>query len=497
MDADVVIVGAGPTGLMLAGELLLGGAGVVVVDRLDEPHGQSRGLGFTTRAAECFDQRGLMARFGETQHSPVGHFGGLIVDFTALPGAYFGVRGILQATTERVLEDWARELGMDLRRGRTFVGLADLGDSVEVHLSGPAGEERLRCRYLVGCDGGRSTVRRAAGFDFPGTPARMEMFLADVQGAGLRPRPLGERVERGMVMAAPLGDDIDRIIVCERGTVPARDGVPPRFPEVAAAWQRLTGEDIHGYDALWVSAFTDAAHLVCAYRRNRVLLAGDAAHVHLPAGGQGLSVGVQDAVNLGWKLAATVRGDAPDDLLDTYHAERHPVGARLLMNTQAQGLLYLSGPEVDPLRTVMTELIAIPEVSRHLAGMVSGLDIRYPTGAGDHPLLGRRVPPHTLVTDAGKTSTVEILRGGRGVLLDLADDPGLRESAAGWAHRVDVVTARPLDGGSDPPIGSLDSLLVRPDGYVAWLGPGSAVPLTDALSRWFGAPVPVSTTHRS
>lgn len=483
MNTDVVIVGAGPTGLMLAGELRLGGARVVVVERLLRPTGQSRGLGFTARTMETFDQRGLLPRFGELEKSPMGHFGGVRFDYTVLADGHFGVRGVPQSVTEAVLEQWAVDTGADIRRGWELESLADDGTGVEVALSTPDGPRRLRAAYLVGCDGGHSTVRDLAGFDFPGTPATRGMFLADVAGCDLRPRLLGERNPAGMVMAAPLRPGVDRVIVCERG-VPATRAAAATFAEVADAWERITGESIRHGSAEWVSSFTDATRQAAEYRRGRVLLAGDAAHVHLPAGGQGLSTGVLDAVNLGWKLAAVISGWAPPDLLDTYHSERHAAGRRLLMNTRAQGVIFLGGPEADPLRELFTELIAHDDNKRLLAGIVSGLDIRYDVGAGSHPLLGRRLPPRTLTLAGGGTAgTCELLHDGRGVLLDLGDDAGIRAVAAGWSQRVTVTTARECGTSS---LGGA-ALLVRPDGYVAWAGEDTKE-LDGALRRWFGRP---------
>jgi bifunctional hydroxylase/dehydrase len=478
----VIVVGAGPVGLMLAGELRLGGVDVVVLERRAMPSGESRGLGFTARATEVFDQRGLLDRFENVEISRQGHFGGIPLDFGILEGAHFGARGIPQNHVERVVEEWATELGARLLRGHVLTGLAMHEHGVTAAVVGPSGAHELTGAYLVGCDGGRSTVRGLAGFDFPGTDATREMYLADVVGRNIRPRFIGERVPGGMVMSAPLSDGVDRIIVCERGT-PHRDRTaPPAFDEVADAWQRLTGESLHGAEVRWVSAFSDATRQSTEYRRGRVLLAGDAAHTHLPAGGQGLSLGVQDAVNLGWKLAATVRGWAPDTLLDTYHAERHPVGDRVLRNTLAQGLLYLSGQEVEPLRTVMAELIAIPDVARHLAGMVSGLDIRYDTGDGPgHPLLGRRMPNITVrCVDGTDTTVAKTLRPARGVLIDTAGQAMTKANA--WRDRIDAIAALP---GPDWPADTT-AVLVRPDGYVAWTEPGG--PLHDALGRWFGSP---------
>ncbi|WP_407842025.1 FAD-dependent monooxygenase (plasmid) [Streptomyces sp. DSM 116496] len=484
MDAEVVIVGAGPTGLMLAGELRLGGVSVIVAERLERPTGQSRGLGFTARALESFDQRGIVPRFGGLQTSPVGHFGGVQFDYTVLEDAHFGARGIPQSQTEEVLEEWARELGADIRRGWEFLALEQDEDAVTVTLTTPDGERRLRSRYLVGADGGHSPVRKAAGFDFPGTSATRGMYLADVVGCEVKPRFLGERLPGGMVMAAPLAEGVDRIIIAEHGTPPADRSETPEFTEVAAAWERLTGEDISGGGADWVSSFTDATRQVTEYRRGRVLLVGDAAHIHLPAGGQGLSTGVQDAVNLGWKLAATVRAWAPEGLLDTYHEERHPVGERLLMNTRAQGTVFLGGPESQPLRDLFGELIALDPVKRHLAGVVSHLDVRYDLGPDGHPLLGRRLPPRALDTATGEVRTPELLHAAQGVLLDLSDDTALREAAAAWKDRVTTVTGSPQDPDA---FGGAASVLVRPDGYVAWAGTDPAG-LTGALHRWFGSP---------
>jgi bifunctional hydroxylase/dehydrase len=492
MDAPVIVVGAGPSGLVLAAELRLGGVEVVVLDKLDKPSGESRGLGFTARTMEMFDQRGLLPRFGDVETSAMGHFGGIPLDFSILEDAHFGARGIPQSRVEEMLADWVAELGADVRRGHEVVGLTvdPDGEGVQIEVEGPYGRTTMRTRYLVGCDGGRSVVRRAAGFEFPGADATIEMFLADVTGLDLPPRQIGEKRPGGMVMNAPLGKGVERIIVCERGTSPQRRTEAPTYAEVAAAWERLTGQDIHGGQASWVSSFTDATRLVTEYRRGPVLLAGDAAHVHLPAGGQGLSVSVQDAMNLGWKLAATVNGWAPDGLLDTYHGERHPVGQRLIMNTQAQGYLYLSGAEVEPLRSVFAELMTYPDVGRHLAGIVSGLAITYDVGPGDHPLLGRRIPKQELIGPDGMTTTVELLHPARGVLLDLVGDPALHRVAEPWSGRVRIVVSSPPELPAHSPLHGTSAVLIRPDGYVvAAASPGSEpAEFATALTRWFGAP---------
>jgi 2-polyprenyl-6-methoxyphenol hydroxylase-like FAD-dependent oxidoreductase len=530
-DADVVVVGAGPTGLMLAGELRLNGVSVTVLDTLPEPMRFSRALGFSARTIEEFAQRGLTARFGEIAVIPAGHFGGVPLDYQVIEGGSYGARGIPQSRTEAVLGGWAAGLGARIRRGLEVTGLETGPDGVSVRASGPAGEVELTARYVVGCDGARSVVRKLAGIAFPGTEPAIELRFADVEGVRLRPRFSGERVPGGMVMVIPIGPDRSRIIYFDAAAPLRPAGSPITFEEVREAFQRLSGEDLSGARPLWVSSTTDVSRQAETYRSGRVLLAGDAAHIHLPIGAQGMSAGVQDAVNLGWKLALTVKGQAPQGLLDTYHSERHPVGARILANTLAQRLLYLGGQDVAPLREVFTELVEIsPAVRRHLAGMVTGLDIRHDvTGtdgtdaAGGHPLLGRRLPDRDLVVAGEKTTAFTLLHPGRAVLLDLTGDPAgdgggagdLARAAAGWADRVDLVTVDRLDHPFDQPLhpsdgqdagaGSGDgsgqaaptaALLVRPDGYVAWAarpGAGAGDPtkglsegLGQALARWFG-----------
>jgi bifunctional hydroxylase/dehydrase len=489
METDVIVVGAGPAGLMLTGELRLAGVNVTLLERLKRPTGQSRGLGFTARTMESFDQRGLLGRLGEVETSNVGHFGGLPLDFGLVRGAHFGGKLVPQARTEEMLAGGGTDLGADVRRGHEVVGLEQDAEGVWVYVTDPAGRQRLRASYVVGCDGGRSTVRKAAGIDFPGTEATMEMFLADIRGVELRARMIGETSPRGMVMVGHLEGGVERIIVCERGTPPKRRTEPVAFAEVADAWERLTGEDIHHAEPVWLSSFGDATRQAARYREGRVLLAGDAAHIHLPAGGQGMNASIQDSVNLGWKLAATVRGWASPDLLDSYHAERHAVGERLLMNTQAQGLLFLSGSDMQPLRDLMTELISIEDVARRLIGMVSGLEIRYDMGPGSSPLLGLRLPNTKLVTPSGVVQAYQSLHQGRGVLLDLADNSALRDAASGWADRVDVAVAQPVSSGvrDDDELAGASAVLVRPDGYVAWAAQDGAEPeLVTALNRWFG-----------
>ncbi|MET7648855.1 FAD-dependent monooxygenase [Streptomyces sp. NPDC005426] len=486
MDASVVVVGAGPAGLMLAGELRLAGIGVTVLERHPERTGESRGIGLTIGTMEVFDQRGLLRRLGAYDTATMGHFGGVPIDMTVLGAAHEAAKTVPQSVTEEALEAWAGELGADIRRGHEFVAYEDTGDGVTVTVRHPGGQERIEARYLVGCDGGRSAVRKAAGFDFPGTAATTEMLLADLRGVELEPRMTGEHLTGGFVMVARLAGGIHRVIVGEHGVEPRRRTGPPEFAEVADVWKRLTGDDISHAEPVWVSAFGNAARQAGEYRRGRVLLAGDSAHVHLPAGGQGMNTSLQDSYNLGWKLAAVLRGDAPEELLDTYHSERHPVGRSLLANTRAQSLLVLGGEEAQPLRDVLTELIRYPDVARHLAAKVSGLDIRYDVDGGPGPLLGRRMPHLPVTTDSGSTSSTALLRAGRGVLLDLDDNAVLRRRAQPWRARVDIVTATAHTASAQGPLAGTAAVLLRPDGYVAWAAPGSHQNLTTALTRWFG-----------
>lgn len=501
MGIGAVIAGAGPVGLMLAGELALGGVDAVVCEQRTTPSGESRGIGFTRRAAECFDQRGLLARLGESETGDAGHFGGVHIDMRRLEDNHAGVRGVPQYRIEAMLEAWVRELGVPVLRGHKLTGFRETADGVVAEVERPGGRTELRASYLVGCDGGRSTVRRLAGIEFPGRPATRSMYIADIAGCDIRPRVIGERVPGGMIMAIRLEEGVSRIII-HPDVLPPRDPSTLTFTEIADSWQSLTGQSIHDAGVKWMSSFTDAARQATEYQRGRILLVGDAAHIHLPAGAQGLSLGVQDAVNVGWKLAATINGWAPSGLLGTYQEERHPVGARVVRNTLAQAALYLAGDEMDPLRTVLGELVAYPEVAHHLIGMVSGLDVHYdmgpqPRGAG-HPLTGFRISPDWELrrTDGSRVRVAELLHRARGVLVHTAE-PGDGESpgevgqlATGWSDRVGLVTGRwvqPAAGWrrADRLDARPESALIRPDGYVAWAGTGTSG-LLDALSRWFG-----------
>jgi 2-polyprenyl-6-methoxyphenol hydroxylase-like FAD-dependent oxidoreductase len=483
MSTDVIVVGAGPVGLMMAGELRLGGVDVVVYEKLPAPPRESRGASFTRRTAECFDQRGLLDRLGETEPAD-SHFGGVPIDLSILAEDHFGARGISQFRTERMLEDWTAELGVPVLRGYEVTGFHETPDGIAVSFVGPDGPGEDSARYLVACDGGRSTLRKLAGIDFSGPEPTRGFYTADVTGIDTRRRRIGENLPGGsMVMAMDLENGVTRVVVHESGMGP-RDRDSLSYTELADAWQRLTGESIHNGRCRWISCFSDASRVAAKYRRGRMFLAGDSAHVQPPAMAQGLSVGVQDAVNLGWKLAATINGWAPDGLLDTYHDERHPIGQQLARNARAAIELRLTGEEMDPVRGILRELVAYPGAAGHLAGMLSGLGIRYDMGPGGHSLLGLRMPPARELTcsDGRRVRIADLLRDGRGVLISTTGSAEAAQFAEGWADRIKIVTGAWADQGP-----ALDAVLIRPDGYVAWTYPDSGGDLAGALGRWFGS----------
>ncbi|MDA3645735.1 FAD-dependent monooxygenase [Saccharopolyspora indica] len=482
MDSQVIVVGAGPVGLLLAGELRLGGAEVLVLERLSGPSTESRASTLHARTVELFAQRGLVGALGDPPSTTAGHFGGLPLDFGDLPSDYPGQWKVPQTRTTEVLHDWATALGAEVRRGHEVRELIVHPDHVEIGAAGPAGRVRLRASYVVGCDGENSAVRRLAGFGFPGTSRRNVLLRADVAGIRIPARRF-ERTPAGLAISARNEQGITRVMVCEPGRSPAESARQPAFADVAAAWSRVTGEDISGGEPLWVNAFDDTNRQASRYRRGRVLLAGDAAHVQMPSGGQALNLGLQDAANLGWKLAAQVRGQAPDGLLDTYHDERWQTGKKTLDNIAAQASLLLGGGEVDGVREVIGELLGHREVREFLTGRISGLDIRYEPGA--HRLHGRRMPHCRVRTPDGVTSTAELLAEHRGVLLVLPGEHSERlvAVAAPWASRLGIVRGEVAE---DHELSGVAAVLVRPDGYVAWIG-DDVRGVEAALGRWFGA----------
>ncbi|KAB2343581.1 FAD-dependent monooxygenase, partial [Actinomadura rudentiformis] len=484
MTTDVIVVGAGPVGLMLAGELRLGGVDVVVYDKLPVPPRESRGASFTRRTAECFDQRGLLGRLGEVEPAD-SHLGGVRIDLTQAEEDHSGVRGVSQFRTERMLEGWVGELGVPVRRGHEVTGFRETPDGVTVTFDGPEGPGEDTAEYLAGCDGGRSAVRKLAGIDFTGSAPRRGFYTADVTGIETRRRLTPEDLPGGsMVLSMDLENGVTRVVVHEKGMAP-RDRDSLSYTELADAWQRLTGESIHHARCRWLSCFTDASRVAAEYRRGRVFLAGDAAHVQPPAMAQGLSVGVQDAVNLGWKLAATINGWAPDGLLDTYHAERHPIGRQLARNARAAIELRLTGEEMDPVRDLIGELVSHKDAAGHLAGMLSGLGIRYDMGPGDHPHLGKRIPPNHRLTLPNGTHTriADLLHTARGLLITTTPETHhLNEHAQNWTDRINTITATWHPHQHPTP----DATLIRPDGYIAWTTPQTHHHLTHALNHWFG-----------
>lgn len=475
---DVTVVGGGPTGLMLAGELRLHGVRVVVLERLTEPTRQTRALGLHTRSVEVMDQRGLLERFlavGE-KFRIGGIFGGITKPWPdGLDTAHEYGLAVEQPVTERLLNERALELGADVRRGVELVGLSQDGDGVSAEL---ADGTRLRSRYLVGCDGARSAVRGLLGVGFPGDPARVETLLGEMEVtedpeevAAVVARVRGTQLRFG---AGPLADGSGayRVVVPADGVAEDRTSAPT-LEEFRRQLRAYAGTDFGVHSPRWLSRFGDATRLAESYRVGRVLLAGDAAHVHPPTGGQGLNLGVQDAFNLGWKLAAEVAGWAPEGLLDSYHAERHPVAAAVLDNTRAQMVLLGTEPGAVALRDLLSALMDFEEVNRYVTGLVTATDVRYDFGGG-HALLGRRIRDIPLA----RGRLYELTRGGRGLLLDRTG----RLSVAGWADRVDHV----VDVGDAGEELGAPAVLLRPDGHVVWAG-GDQGELLDRLPRWFGA----------
>lgn len=479
-ETQVVVVGAGPVGLMLAGELRLGGADVVVLEKLHEATTESRASTLHARTMEILDSRGLLEPLGNPASESRGHFGGIPMDLT-LPSRYPGQWKVPQTTVERVLGEHAAALGADLRRGWELRDLTGGDGHVDVTVRTPEGDRRIRADHVVACDGQDSAVRRLTLVPFHGRSAERELIRADVAGVNVRDRRF-ERCERGLAIAARRPDGTTRIMVHEFGAPARGSRAEPGFAELVDSWKRVTGEDLSGGEPLWLNAFDDANRQVARYRQGRVLFAGDAAHQQMPAGGQALNLGLQDAFNLGWKLALEVRGLAPTGLLDTYHTERHAVGERVLSGIAAQSFILLGAGEVEPARALITELLALEEVRERVAGTITGLDVRYPVPEGDSALLGLRLP-YLETVEPGSTTT-QLLRSGRGLFVtrSVRDRPGW--IAELWADRVTPAVADPT--GPDAFDGA-ESVVVRPDGHVVWAGSDIAG-ARRALRNWFGPP---------
>jgi 2-polyprenyl-6-methoxyphenol hydroxylase-like FAD-dependent oxidoreductase len=479
----VVIAGGGPTGLMLAGELALAGVDVVIVERrASQDVDGSRAGGLHSRTIEVLDQRGIAERFlSAGQEHPAVGFGGAVLDISDFPTRHNYVLALWQSQFEPILAGWVGELGVPVLRSREVVGFTQDDAGVDVEVSGAAS---LRAEYLVGCDGGRSLVRKAAGIDFAGLDPSTSWMIAEVE---MDEEPqLGVRREGGGIGRAGDGGRF-RVVLTEQHREHAGD---PGMGELREALVAVYGTDYGLRRAGWISRFTDMSRQAVSYRRGRVLLAGDAAHVHPPQGGQGLNTGVQDAVNLGWKLAQVVNKTSPESLLDTYHAERHPVGARVLHNTMAQVALSTPDDRHQALRDTMAELLGMDEPRRHIAAMLSGLDIHYDLGEG-HPLLGRRMPDLDLHTADGPTRVFALLHDARPVLLNLGEPGGFDVSP--WADRVRLVDARHDGVWELPVLGEVaapPAVAIRPDGHVAWAGALTDPELPQALATWFGAATP-------
>ena len=486
----VLIAGGGPTGMMLAGELRLAGVDVAIVERR---HSQdlvgSRAGGLHARTIEVLDQRGIADRFvSQGQVFEVVRFGMSSLKISDFPSRHNYTLGLSQKHIERILAGWVDELGVSIYRGREVTGLAQDGTGVDVELSGG---QSLRAEYLVGCDGGRSLVRKAAGIEFPGWDPTMSWLIAEFDTTeepawGFRNNAIG-------IHAIGKGDGgAARAVLTERQL---RLDSEPTLRDVSEALVAVYGTDYGIHSPAWISWFTDMTRQAAAYRERRVLLAGDAAHIHPPMGGQGLNIGVQDAVNLGWKLAQVVNKTSPESLLDTYHAERHPVAARVLQNTMAQVALRRTDDRTKALGDIMSEFLSMNEPRKRLAAEMSGLGVHYDLGEG-HPLLGRRMPDLDLVIASGPVRVFTLLQGARPVLLNFGGPGGLALGEGGfditpWADRVQLIDAKYVGEWELPVLGAVaapTAVLIRPDGYVAWVGDLTQLGLAEALTTWFGPP---------
>jgi 3-(3-hydroxy-phenyl)propionate hydroxylase len=479
---EVVIVGGGPTGLMLAGELALAGIDAAIVERRpNQDLVSARARGLHARTIEVLDQRGIADRFlAEGQTAQIVSFNMVPLDISDFPSRHPYGLALLQKHIERILAGWVGELAVPIHREREVTGFTQDDTGVDVALS--TGDS-LRADYLVGCDGGRSVTRKVAGIDFPGSDPTMSWLLAEISTTeepawGFRKDAIGihaiGKAENGQV----------GIVLTETELV--KSAAEPTLRELREALIGVYGTDFGVHSPTFISRFTDMTRQAAAYRDGRVLLAGDAAHVHPPVGGQGLNIGMEDAVNLGWKLAQVVRGTSPESLLDTYHSERHPVAARVLRTSMAQVALRRQDDRTQALADTLGELLQLDEPRKSLGAELSGLGVHYDLGEG-HPLLGRRMPDLDLGTADGPVRVFTLLHGARPLLLNLGEAGAF--DIAPWAERVRLIDAT-YDGAWElPALGTVaapTAVLVRPDGYVAWVGDGSNAGLEDALTMWFG-----------
>jgi 2-polyprenyl-6-methoxyphenol hydroxylase-like FAD-dependent oxidoreductase len=491
----VIMAGGGPAGMMLAAELALAGVDVAVVERrLNHELVGSRAGGLHSRTIEVLDQRGVADRFlAEGQVAQVASFGTTALDMSDFPTRHPYSLGIWQNQIERIMAAWIAELPVHIYYGCEVTGFAQDDTGVDVRL---ADGEPLRAQYLVGCDGGRSLIRKAAGIEFPGWDPTRSNLIAEVEMTeepelGIRHDATGihglgrleYEIRDGEVVYKDGGPV--RVMVTEQHVGPTTE---PTLRDLSEALITVYGTDFGMHNPTWISRFTDMTRQAAAYRAGRVLLAGDAAHVHSPVGGQGLGLGVQDAVNLGWKLAQVVNGTSPETLLDTYQDERHPVAARALKHTMALTALQRPDERIKALADVVSELATMDEPRKRLVGISSGLDIHYDLGEG-HPLLGRRMPDLDLITADGPLRVFELLHGAKPILLNVGQ-PGDVDISP-WADRVQLIDASYKGEWELPVLGVVSAptaVLIRPDGYVAWVGDGTHLGLPDALATWFGPP---------
>jgi 2-polyprenyl-6-methoxyphenol hydroxylase-like FAD-dependent oxidoreductase len=480
----VVIAGGGPTGLMLAAELALAKVDVAIVERrADQALAGSRAGGLHARTIEVLDQRGIADRFlSQGKAMQVAGFAMVPLDISDFPTRHNYGLALWQNHIERILAAWVDELAVPIYRGREVTGFAQDDSGVDVELGGVSS---LRAKYLVGCDGGRSLIRKKAGIDFPGWDPSTSYLIAEVEMTG-EPELGIRHGDKGVNGLGRIEDGKRvRAVLVEPHV---EQGDEPTVDDLRTALVAVYGTDYGVHNVTWLSRFTDMTRQAASYRERRVLLAGDAAHVHSPAGGQGLNIGVQDAVNLGWKLAQVVNGTSPESLLDTYQAERHPIAARVLKTTMAQTAINRGDERTMALRETLSELLKMDEPRKRYAAMMSGLDIRYDLGEG-HPLLGRRMPDLDLVAENGPLRVFTLLHHARPALLNLGE-PGALDIAP-WADRVQRVDARYAGVWELPVVGAVSApiaVLIRPDGHVAWVGDGTDQGLRDALTTWFGPP---------